>query len=309
MRWTSLVCTLLLASALTVACGHEPATPPAGPTPTPAPNPNPTPQPLTTATFVGAGDIADCLNDNGRHAEDTAKLLDKIPGAIFTAGDNQYPYATLANFNSCFGPRWGRHKSRIHPAAGNHEYENGVNGIDYFRYFGDAAGEFGAGYYSYTVGAWHAVALNSNLPMSAGTAQYQWLQQDLADNNAIRCTLVYFHHPRFTSGPSVGGQYVDAWRLMYGLGVDVVVNGHDHGYERFDPQDPDGLATPSGIREFIAGTGGAPLYAFGRTRNSAVVLNRYGVLKFTLRNTDYDWQFIEAGTEAILDSGVNAACH
>jgi acid phosphatase type 7 len=293
---------------ITMGCGHSDPVAPTPPAITQLP-PTQSPPPVAqTAVMVGAGDIGDCSNDNARHAEDTARLIDKIPGTVFTVGDAAYPSGTMENFRDCYEQHWGRFKNRTRPTPGNHEY--GVAGaFPYFQYFGPNAGAYGVGFYSYDVGAWHVIALNSELPMSAGQEQYVWLQDDLAANNKTKCTLAYFHKARFTSGPSGGGVLLDAWRLMYQLGVDVIVNGHDHGYERFEPQDPLGnLDLTLGIRTFIAGSGGAMLYPFGKVRNSVVNMSRYGVLKLTLRNTDYDWAFIEAATEATLDFGT-AACH
>ncbi len=273
----------------------------------PGPGPDPIPEPPVTAILVGAGDIAQCDNDGGRPAESTARLLDAMPDAtVFTAGDNAYPTGSAADFANCYDRSWGRHKRRTRPSPGNHEYES-AGAVPYFQYFGGNAGDFGLGFYSYSLGRWHVVSLNSNVPMSAGSEQYAWLQDDLSINRPA-CTLVYFHHPRFTSGPSAGGLFRDVWQLMFSLGVDVVVNGHDHGYERFAPMTPDGLPTPTGIREFIVGTGGASLYVFGSRANSLAQFTTYGVLKLTLRNRDYDWDFIEATSGRTLDHGIDS-CH
>jgi acid phosphatase type 7 len=261
------------------------------------------------AVLVGAGDVADCRNDNGRHAQDTGRLLDKIGGTVFLAGDAAYPTGSVEDFANCFDPAWGRHKARIRPSPGNHEYES-PGAAPYFQYFGANAGDAGRGYYTYNAGAWHVVSLNTNVAIGPASEQYQWLHADLTLNHP-RCTLAYFHFPRFTSGPSTQGRALgDLWRLLFDLGVDVILGGHDHGYERFDPQDPDGLPNPTaGIRQFVVGTGGARLYAFGPVaRNSAMRISTYGVLKLTLRNSDYDWDFVEAGSEATLDHGT-AACH
>jgi acid phosphatase type 7 len=266
--------------------------------------------PLQTAVLVGAGDVADCNNDSGRHAQDTGRLLDKIDGTIFLAGDAAYPHGTAADFANCFEPAWGRHKARIRPSPGNHDYDS-PGASPYFQYFGGNAGDPGVGFYSYNLGAWHIVSLNTSAPTASGSPQYSWLQNDLNLSRGAACTLAYFHFPRFTSGVSpIGPALGDLWRLLYAAGADVVLNGHHHGYERFDPQDPDGAPNPTaGIREFVVGSGGAPLYsATAIAANSMQRISTYGVLKLTLRNADYDWEFIEAGTEAILDRGT-AACH
>jgi len=310
MHTAARICAGLIAAGILagMGCGHSDPVAPTQPPPVPqttTPSPPPIPQ---TAVLVGAGDIGDCNNDDARHAEDTARLIDKIAGTVFMVGDAAYPNGTPDDFRNCYEQHWGRFKNRTRPAPGNHEYAM-PGAFPYFQYFGGNAGAYGVGFYSYELGAWHVIALNSELPMSAGQEQYVWLQDDLAAHNNTRCTLAYFHKPRFTSGPSGGGVLLDAWRLMYQLGVDVIVNGHDHGYERFEPQDPMGnLDTTLGIREFIAASGGAALYPFGKVRNSVVSMSRYGVLKLTLRNTDYEWAFIEGGTEATLDFGT-AACH
>src|SRR2546425_1681453 len=289
--------------AVTCGCGQSSG----NGNPGPGAGPDPIPDPLVTAVLVGAGDIAQCDNDGGRPAEATARLLDGMPDAtVFTTGDNAYYHGTADDFATCYDKSWGRHKRRTRPSPGNHEYES-AGAAPYFRYFGGNAGDFGVGFYSYALGRWHVVSLNSNVPMSAGSEQYAWLQDDLTFNRPA-CTLVYFHHPRFTSGPSNGGFFRDVWQLMFSLGVDVVVNGHDHGYERFAPMTPDGIASPTGIREFVVGTGGASLYAFGARSNSMARLSTYGVLRLTLRNRDYDWDFIEAPSGRILDHD-HGICH
>jgi hypothetical protein len=297
----------LLPLLAALACGRSE---PVGPTATPGPSPTLTTQALQTAVLVGAADIANCANEDGRFAQETGTLLDKIAGTVFVAGDAAYPHGSAEDFATCFERVWGRHKARIRPSPGNHEYDS-PGAMPYFQYFGSSAGGAGLGFYSYNLGAWHIMSLNSSVPTSAGSEQYVWLQNDLNATRPTRCTLAYFHYPRFTSGPSREGLALgDLWRLLYTNGTDVVLNGHDHGYERFDPQNPDGMADPAaGIREFVVGSGGAPLYQFvGVAPNSAQRISTYGVLKVTLRNADYDWDFIQARTEAVLDHGT-AACH
>jgi acid phosphatase type 7 len=290
-----------------------------GPSPGPDPfPPNPTPVIPLIAVFAGAGDIADCTSlgaDGGAHGEATARLLDKMTDAtVFTAGDNAYFDGTAEEFRNCYGPRWGRHKSRTYPSPGNHEYQRSPS--PYFDYFGDRAGPRGAGFYSYTLGNWHIVSLNSNVPVGPGSEQVMWLDDDLQANSrtvTAKCTLAYWHHPLFTSGPSAGsgGLMRDVWRVLYDRGVDVVVNGHDHLYERFDPQDPNGRRDlPAGIRQFTVGSGGAPLYDFGASAaNSVSKVKAYGVLRLTLRDVGYDSVFIEAGSELPLDVTSGNLCH
>jgi Bacterial Ig-like domain (group 1)/Calcineurin-like phosphoesterase len=251
--------------------------------------------------FVGAGDIASCGHNRD---ESTAQLLDAIPGTVFTLGDNAYPDGTLTQFNDCYGPTWGRHKNRTKPAPGNHDYHvAGAGG--YFDYFGAAAGDRSKGYYSYNLGDWHIISLNSEITQSAGSAQEQWLRADLAANPKV-CTLAYWHKPRFSSGRhgnNAGSQAL--WQALYEYGADVVLNGHDHSYERFAPQNPSGQADAKGIREFVVGTGGAGLYPFPAIQPNSQVRNNttYGVLKLTLHSTSYDWQFIPIAGQNFTDSG------
>ena len=316
-RRTLVVGALMLALAA-AACSPGSAKPPGlGPDPigVDPPPPLPTPQ---IAVLVGAGDIADCgAADRGANAEATAKLLDKTAGTVFTTGDNAYFNATAADFRNCYDPRWGRHKSRTYPSPGNHEYGS-PGALPYFDYFGDRAGPRGAGFYSYTLGNWHIISLNSEVGVSQGQEQYIWLRGDLEANRAAeqatrtRCTLAYWHHPLFTSGPSGGtsGRMRDIWNLLYEFGVDVAITGHDHLYERHAPQDGQGRRDAFGIQEFIVGTGGAPLYNAGPPMpNSLFRLKAHGVLKLTLRDVGYDSVFIEAGSELQHDATSNALCH
>ena len=251
--------------------------------------------------FVGAGDIANC---NRSEDEATAKLLDNITGTVFTVGDNAYPDGTLTQFNNCYAPTWGRHKSRTKPSPGNHDYHvSGAAG--YFDYFGAAGGDRSKGYYSYNLGAWHIISLNSEISQSAGSAQEQWLRADLAANPKT-CTLAYWHKPRFSSGQhgNIAGSQA-LWQALYDHGADVVLNGHDHTYERFAPQNPNGQADSKGIREFVVGTGGAGLYSFTSNQPNSQVRNNttHGVLKLTLHSTSYDWQFIPIAGQNFTDSG------
>jgi hypothetical protein len=318
-KWMRL---LVVPALLVVACSGS-KTNTVGPTPNPTPTPTPTPIPVPSQTvyLVGAGDIADCgsfSGDGGIRAEATAKLIDGMPEAmVFTAGDDAYFNGTAAEFNNCYGPRWGRFKNRTLPSAGNHEYDPPSFGIPYYDYFGSRAGDRGAGFYSYTLGNWHIVSLNSNIDVSANSEQGRWLARDLEENSksaTARCTLAYWHHPLFTSGPSAGssGLMRNVWQVLYQWGVDVVVNGHDHIYERFNPQDPNGRSdAPAGIREYIVGTGGVKLYDYGPTApNSTFKWNRsWGVIRFTLRDVGYDSVFVEAGTLAQMDLSTGNLCH
>jgi hypothetical protein len=221
-------------------------------------------------------------------------------------GDNAYQDGTLAQYNEYYEPNWGRFKAKTSPTPGNHDYHtSGAAG--YFAYFGSQAP---AEYYSYDLGSWHLISLNGDIGRSAGSAQETWLKNDLAAHPAT-CTLAYWHEPRFSSGYHGSNSGFDAfWRDLYAAGVDVVINGHDHDYERFAPQDPSGAATPNGIREFVAGTGGASHYTFNTPiANSEVRDNTsYGVLKLTLHEGSYDWQFVPVAGASFTDSG-SGACH
>jgi hypothetical protein len=253
--------------------------------------------------FVGAGDIAMC----DANSEATARLLDRIGGTVFTLGDNAYFHGAREDYRNCYDPTWGRHKGRTRPVPGNHEYES-PGATPYFEYFGANAGPAGLGYYSFDVGAWHAVALNSNIPVGAGSAQAAWLRNDLTFNGA-RCTVAYWHHPLFSSGPNGdSGQMREFWRILYEFGADIVLSGHDHLYERFGPQDPDGRADSArGIRQFIVGTGGAIPYDPVTARaNSEIRTRAFGVLRLTLEADSYQWEFVSVSGGG--DSG-RGTCH
>lgn len=258
--------------------------------------------------LVGAGDIAYC----GQTAdEETAKLLDDIPGTIFTAGDNTSLDGTAAEFEECYRPSWGRHRERIRPAPGNHEY-NTPGAAGYFGFFGPAAGDPASGYYSYVLGAWHIVVLNSNIDISPSSQQLAWLRADLAASTA-KCTLAYWHHPRFTSGRAHGSSnnLRPAWRLLYEAGADVVLGGHEHNYERFAPQTPDGAADPrAGIRQFTVGTGGAELTGFRKPapRSEVRDASTHGVLQLALYPGHYEWRFVPIAGGTFTDSG-STTCH
>ena len=258
--------------------------------------------------FVGAGDIANCGTDEDAA---TAQLLDVITGTIYTLGDNAYPDGTAANFADCFEPTWGRHLARMKPVPGNHDYHvTGAAG--YYSYFGPAASPQDVnctsnckGYYSYDLGAWHIIALNSEIEVKAGSAQEQWLRQDLAAHPTT-CTLAYWHKPRFSSGEHQNNTNFHAfWVALYEAGVDVVLNGHDHNYERFAPQDPSAQADPNGIRAFVVGTGGTGQRAFSNIQPNSEVraTDSWGVLQFTLHEQSYDWQFMPIAGQNFQDSG------
>lgn len=262
-------------------------------------------------TLVAAGDIASCPSSGD---EATASLLDGIKGTVATLGDNVYYSGTAAEFRDCYAPSWGRHKSRTQPAPGNHDYQTrGSTG--YFAYFGAAAGDPAKGYYSYDLGTWHIVVVNSNCSAvggcTTGSAQERWVRADLAANRT-RCALAYWHHPRFSSGPHGSDPMMrPIWQALYDQGADVVLSGHDHDYERFAPQTPGGTAdSRRGIREFVVGTGGASHYPVMTPVGNSQVRNgdTYGVLKLTLKPAAYQWQFVPEAGKTFSDAG-SGSCH
>jgi calcineurin-like phosphoesterase family protein len=270
-----------------------------------------------TFVLVGAGDIASCKNPEGAQA--TAKLIEKIPGTVFAAGDLAYEKGRLQEFKNCYGPAWGRFKDRTRPALGNHEYvEPAASG--YFQYWGAQAGPVGKGYYSYDLGVWHIVVLNTNCTArglggcSAGSPQETWLKADLAQHpNA--CILAYGHHALFSSGVfkrhAVHPELKQLWEDLYAAHADLVLAGHEHSYERFAPQDPDGKSDPEhGIREIVVGTGGRShdLLGFATPNSEVREWDTYGVLKMTLAPRKYTWEFIPVEGKSFRDSG-SGVCH
>ncbi|HEY6104116.1 MAG TPA: metallophosphoesterase [bacterium] len=241
-------------------------------------------------------------------------LLGLNAAAVLPLGDLQYEDGALSKFRRSYDRTWGRLKAITRPAPGNHEY--GTRGAQgYFDYFGEIAGDPGQGYYSYDIGAWHLIALNSNCgPVGgcgSGSPQERWLRADLAAHPA-RCTLASWHHPRFSSGFHGSDRRYDAfWRALYDAGADVVLTGHDHHYERFAKQDPNGRPDPGrGIREFVVGTGGRSLYGLKEGEDNSDVFNAetFGVLALTLHPTSYEWRFVRGPGKDFADSG-RAACH
>jgi 3',5'-cyclic AMP phosphodiesterase CpdA len=257
------------------------------------------------ADIVAAGDIAGCDSSGDTQ---TAALLDGLPGTILALGDLAYDDGTASDFEDCYEPTWGRHKARTRPAPGNHEYNTG-GAAGYYDYFGAAAGDPDEGWYSFDLGGWHIVSLNSNCAAAGGctrsSPQGEWLAADLAAHPRT-CTLAYWHHPRFSSGDHGNILAVrDLWAILDEHDADVVLTGHDHDYERFAPQDADGKASASGLREFVVGTGGRSLRAFGSTAANSEVRSRssYGVLKLQLLPTSYTWQFVPVAGGSFTDSG------
>ena len=243
-----------------------------------------------------------------RNSLQTAALLDNIGGLVFTLGDNAYFQGTRQQYVDCYDTTWGRHKGRTFPVPGNHEYES-PGAAPYYEYFGElAVGPMGEGYYSFELGDWHVVALNSNVFMGPSSTQAGWLRTDLAQSRA-RCTLAYFHHPLFSSGHNGDTPGVrELWRILYEARAEIVLSAHEHMYERFAPQDPDGRPDPArGIRQFVVGTGGAFLTNPVRLApNSEQRISSFGVLKLTLSADRYQWEFIPLSGPTDGGSGV---CH
>jgi len=252
--------------------------------------------------LVGAGDIASCSRNED---ELTAGLLDSIPGTVFTLGDNAYVNGSYSDYLKCYDPSWGRHKARTKPIPGNHEY-NTSGAAGYFQYFNNIPS-----YYAYTIGTWRIYALNSEIDSSPSSPQVAWLEEDLAENPS-QCVLAYWHTPRWSSGANNGSDPVTQtlWQILYDAGAELVVNGHEHNYERFAEMDESGSEVSPGMRAIVVGTGGAGLYPFGTPLETSQVRedSSFGVLKLTLRATAYDWEFIPVGTSTFTDSG-SSDCH
>jgi acid phosphatase type 7 len=271
----------------------------------------PTPLPAEVV-LVGAGDIGRC---DATTDDDTASLAETLPGIVFTLGDNAYGHGSESDYRDCFGGSWGRFEDRIElPVPGNHDYDtDGAAG--YRAYFGDRAAREGTTWYSRDVGAWHVVVLDSNCDRVDGgcgedSAQVRWLRDDLAASRA-RCTLALFHHPRFSSGEHGSDQEVAPfWEALYEDGADLVLNGHDHDYERFAPQDPNAQPDEDGgIMELVVGTGGADLRRFhdpianSRVREAVA----HGVIELGLSQTGWRWQF-HSTDGSFTDAGADR-CH
>jgi hypothetical protein len=256
---------------------------------------------------VAAGDIAMA----GGHQRSTSdRVLELDPDVVLLLGDNQYPSGELADYRRFYDPTWGRFKARTRPTPGNHEYEI-AGAAGYFEYFGRAAKPKGRSYYSFDLGGWHLIALNSSIDHGPESAQERWLRADLVATSK-RCILAYWHFPRFTSGAHQG-DWVSVgtfWNDLYDARADVVLSAHEHGYERFARQAPWAKANRQGMRQFVVGTGGADLLGFAaRKPNSQVRLaGVHGVLELVLHPASYEWQFVsESG--AVLDRGGPVACH
>jgi hypothetical protein len=263
---------------------------------------------VAPAVVLAVGDIASCRSEGD---EATSRLVDSLPGVVLTLGDHAYMRGSSAEYRDCYEPSWGRHRGRTRPTPGNHDYGS-PGASPYFDYFGVAAGPPGRGYYSFELAGWHVVSLNSNVDMRAGSAQERWLRADLAAHPA-RCTLAFWHHPRFSSGEHGNHDALaPLWRALHDAGADVIVQAHDHIYERFAPLAPDGRPDPAhGVRSFVVGTGGAELYPF-RDQPAAGSEVRHngtlGILELTLHPDRYDWEFVPVDGAEGVDRGSDR-CH
>jgi hypothetical protein len=310
VRVTLSAAALLAVLTFAAACGDDPAAAPrstatAASTPAPAPG-------VVGPTVAAAGDVA-CPPSLSRTSArcrqaDTAGVIGRLdPDVVAALGDLQYNKGELSNFRRAYGLTWGRFRSRTRPAAGNHEYAT-PGGAGYFAYWGARAGSRGRGWYSYDLGGWHVVVLNSNcskVGCAPSSAQERWLRADLKANPA-QCTLAYWHHPRFSSGlhgndPSVA----PLWRALDAAGADVILNGHDHSYERFGPQSSTGRADPAGMVEFVVGTGGVNNYPIVRRRPNSRIRRTFvfGVLELTLGDGAYAWRFVSVPGLTFTDRG------
>jgi len=277
-------------TATTGACSSPPP-PPSGSDPV-----------IAAAGDICSSSIGDCAG--------TANLLDAInPNAVLTLGDNAYEDGTLSQYTTEYKPYWGRHDAKVFPSPGNHDFHT-ANAQGYRDYYGSRAPAL---WYSYDLGAWHIISLagDEGISASAGSPQEQFLKADLAAH-ASQCILAYWHEPRFSSGTVHGSDSgVSAlWNDLYAAGADLVLNGHEHNYERFAPQSPSGAADAKGIQQIVVGTGGADegTYPFGASIANSQVRNQGtpGVLKVTLHSGSYDWQFVPAAGFSFTDSGSRA---
>ena len=287
------------------------------PPPTAAPTAAITPAPTApgSVVLVGAGDIASCSSTGD---ETTADMLDGIAGTVFTLGDNVYSSGTASEFTNCYGPSWGRPaiKGRTKPVPGNHDYVT-AGAAGYFGYFGSAAGDPTKGYYAYDLGAWRIYVLNTNdgscgvVACGAGSTQELWLKGDLAAN-PHQCVLAMWHHPRFSSGQHGNNTASSAlWTDLYNAHAEIILNGHDHTYERFAAQNPSGgLDTTNGIVEMVVGSGGKDHYSFVTVKANSVMRDNSanGLMKLTLSSNGWTFQFLPEPGKSFTDSG-SGTCH
>jgi len=304
--------------AAAVTCGG------AAPTPVPSPPPLPSAEPPRLPTIAAAGDIvcAPASRDPCRHLETLAVVEALAPDLVLPLGDNQYESGSESEYAVMYNLSWGRLRATSRPVPGNHEYQDDFTAKGYYDFFNGPgavtgiAGERGKGYYSYNFGDWHMIALNSNCAHIRGgcglnSLQERWLREDLQANKRP-CTLAYAHHPRFSSGTNGSSENLGPlWQALYDYGVDVYLAGHDHHYERFAPQRPDGVSDPEhGIREFVVGTGGRSITPFRTILANSEVQDTtsFGVLSMRLGPTGYQWKYLAARGMPLEDSGAGT-CH
>ena len=289
---------ILTSTAAIAACDATTPSPPCctGPPGTQAP------------VLVGAGDIGQC---NSRGPNVTSILITSLIATnpdlvVFTAGDNAYHNGTEGQFRDCYDPWWGKFKDRTRPAVGNHDMETD-GGAPYYNYFGDRAGERFRGYYTFMMGSWRVIVLNSEINKAAGSTQMLWFENELV-TNPVPCTVAIWHRPRFSSGPNGDQQDVsEPYRLANRYGVEVIINGHEHLYERFAPQTETGQPNPRAPRQFVVGTGGVDLNTFRTPRPNSVARHvTWGVLKLELPQNSYAWEFWR--DIGVVDSGTGE-CH
>ena len=301
------------ASPTTAPASSSPSAAPSSASPEASPSIAPSEEPSPDPILIGAGDIATCDHN---FDEQTARLVARNEGIVFTLGDNAYAKGTPDEYRDCYDPSWGRVKDRTQfPVPGNHEYQTG-NAAGYRGYFGKRATPDGDTWYSRDVGEWHVIVLDANCTeitggCGPGSPQLRWLRRDLAASDA-RCTLAMWHQPRFSSGEEHGNDpdVAPFWDVLYDAGADLVLNGHDHNYERFAPQDPDAnLDEERGITEVVVGTGGGEMRGMGTTKANSIVRRGrlLGVFQVTLHPDGWSYRFISTDN-SFSDSGT-AACH
>ncbi len=263
-------------------------------------------------SIIAVGDIAHCdgLFARNKPWEATARLINALSATapVLVLGDMAYEDGSAAEFRDCFDPSWGQFLSRSYPTPGNHEYYTAQGG-PYFDYYGERAGPQRRGYYSFDIGKWHLISMNSNIDMKIGSAQYQWLQSDLDANKNTLCTLAFWHEPRFGSavGRVVDPNQADVWRLLYAYKTELILNSDEHMYERFGPLDGDGVPDKiRGVRQFILGTGGADPYSFALradANSERRIQGAYGVATFNLLDNRYEYSFVDSSNQNSLDVG------
>ncbi len=305
--------TLALAAVALGACSKSASKTTTGPdtTKTDTTTHNPPPPPDNAQVLVLAGNIAKCSNGNSAL---TARLIDSLPTAtVIALGNNANPSGTLATYNNCYQPTWGNFLNRTYAALGEHDYDSSGSALGAFQYFGTKAGPVNKGYYSFDIGAWHVIVLNSNnqyVPYTTTSEPTAWLLQDLAATKQA-CIMAVWHDPRWYSSASGAAERMtltNTWNRLYAGGVRLIVNGGAYQYERMNPLMPDGTGSDSGIVQINAGLGGESTQAIptgtGVVPASAALSEDYGVLKLTLHSDHYDWQYLTVpGSSSFTDAG------